>query len=78
MFFEGTHPNHHVKIIPTPLCSKLTPENMYSNPLELHELKGNCYYFKMSFIACYETFSKHIRPVYKLQLSTFRFCCATR
>jgi hypothetical protein len=69
MLFEGTHPNHHVKIIPTPLFWNVTQEKFYGNPLYLQELTGNCNYFTMSFVVCYEIFSKGVRPLYKLELS---------
>jgi hypothetical protein len=69
MLFAGTHPNHHVKIIPTLLFWKLSQETIYGNPLYLQEMTDNCNYFTMSFVVCYEIFSKSVRPVYKLELS---------
>jgi hypothetical protein len=74
MLFEGTHPNHHVKISPTPLFWKLTQEKFYGNTLYLQELTGNCNYFTMSFVVYYEIFSKGVRPVYKMKLSNLRLC----
>jgi hypothetical protein len=74
MLFEGTHPNHCVKIIPTPLFGKLTQEKIYGNPLYPQELTGNCNYFTVSFAVYYATFSKGVRPVYTLELSIMRLC----